>query len=202
MSGVERRSSVDADDPFAVPFQAPPIAGPSRELAGGDVGGPDLVDSVVDEADSDDEHPLDVEKVRRYQRLRDAEKAADTEREALKEEADKLQAELISMFASNGLQNLNVDGRTVYLHRSVYAQRKEGVTAEDVIAALIADGEGDLVKPTVNGNTLSAWVRELTEDDDAAGLPEHAAEVLEPGERYSVRIIAGGTKAKSKTHSK
>jgi hypothetical protein len=145
---------------------------------------------------------LPLAKVRRYKELRDLQKTSEAEADAFKEEANAIEAELIEAFADAGLQNVNIDGRTVYLHRSVFAMRRPGVTAEDVIEALRADGAGDLVRDTVNANTLSAWVRELCEDDDAPGLPEHAAAVLEPGEKFSVRIIAGGTKAKSKTHSK
>lgn len=145
---------------------------------------------------------LPIAKVREYQRFRELQKAADAELKGYKELADELEAELIDAFAEAGVQNINVDGKTVYLHRSVYARRCEGVDAEAVKAALRAAGAEDLVTETVNANTLSAYVRELTEDDDAPGLPEPLVGIVEPGERFGVRIIAGGTKAKSKTHSK
>lgn len=145
---------------------------------------------------------LPIKKLRRYKELREAQASSEAEAKAIKDEANALEAELVDEFAEAGVQNINVDGKTIYLHRSVYAQRCAGVTAEDVKAALIAAGAGDLVTETVNANTLSAWVRELTEDDDSPGLPEAVVGVLEPGERYAVRIIAGGTKAKNRTHSK
>ncbi len=169
---------------------------------------PELVAATApDEADDPAPAPpsdpsLPVAKVRRYKELRGHQAASEAEAKAIKEEADKLEAELIDAFAEAGVQNINVDGKTVYLHRSVYARRCEGVGLEDVKAALRAAGAGDLVTETVNANTLSAYVRELTEEDDAPGLPEPLIGVLEPGERFGVRIIAGGTKAKSKTHSK
>jgi hypothetical protein len=161
--------------------------------------------TAPDEADDPVAAPdpsLPIAKVRRYKELREAQAASDAEAKAIKEEADKLEAELVEAFGEAGVQNLNVDGKTVYLHRSVYARRCEGIGLEDVKAALRAAGAGDLVTETVNANTLSAYVRELTEDDDAPGLPEPLVGVLEPGERFGMRIIAGGTKAKSKTHSK
>lgn len=180
---VHRTTGPDPNDPFAT-HDAP--AEPLRAPA----------------PDDDSEHPLDMDKIRRYREIYDAEKAADAEADALKEERIELEKELVAMFAENGLQNLNVDGRTVFLHRTVFAQRKPGATAEDVVAALVADGAGDLVKRNVNANTLSAWVRELTEDDDAEGLPPHVAEVLEPGERFSVRVnAAGSARSRTRTHS-
>lgn len=145
---------------------------------------------------------LPIAKVRRYKELKEAQAASEAEAKAIKDEANKLEAELIDDFAEAGVQNINVDGKTIYLHRSVFAQRCPGVDAEDVKAALIAAGAGDLITDTINANTLSAWVRELTEDDDAKGLPPEVVGILEPGERYAVRVIAGGTKAKNRTHSK
>lgn len=159
-------------------------------------------DEADDTAAPTPDPSLPIAKVRRYKELREAQAASDAEAKAIKEEADKLEAELVEAFSEAGVQNLNVDGKTVYLHRSVYARRCDGITADDVKAALRAAGAGDLVTETVNANTLSAYVREFTEDDDAPGLPAPLQGVLEPGERFGMRIIAGGTKAKSKTHSK
>jgi hypothetical protein len=144
----------------------------------------------------DDAHELppaefDLDVVRRYNELRAQEKIASTEAKAIKDEAD-----LLEMFSEAGLQNVNVDGKTVYLHRSTFAQRKEGVTAEDVKAGLRAAGAGELVTETVNANTLSAYVREL-EEDGGPGLPPELVDILLLGERYAVRIRASrGTRAK------
>lgn len=159
----------------------------------------DAADQPTDPADTPP--ALDIAKVRRYQALRSAQAASEAEAKAMKDEANALENELIDMFSDAGLQNLNVDGKTVYLHRSVFAQRLPGKTADDVKAALL-EVAPELVTTTVNAQTLSAWVRELTEDDDAPGLPDPVLEVLEAGERFSVRVIAGGSKKKSKTHSK
>jgi len=145
---------------------------------------------------------FDIAKIRRYKQLREMQSRGEAETKAFKEEADKIEVDLIEMFAESGVQNFNVDGKTVYLNRTVFAQRLPGVTSEEVQQALIDSDAAELVKPSVNAQTLNAYVRELTEDDDAPGLPEPLKAVLEAGERYSVRIIAGGTKAKSKTHSK
>jgi hypothetical protein len=159
-------------------------------------------DPYLDEPPPDTDGQIDMNLVRRYKALKEQQAISEAEAKAMKDEAEIIEEQLIEQFSEAGVQNLNVDGKTVYLHRSIYAQRLPDKTAEDVIAALEAAGAGDLVKPTVNANTLSAYVRELTEDDDAPGLPPAVAEVLAPGERFSVRVIAGGTKAKSKTRSK
>lgn len=142
---------------------------------------------------------IPLEKLRRYRELRDAAAASEAEAKALKDEATLLEAELVEAFSEAGTQSVNIDGKTIYLHRSTFAQRKPGVTAEDVKEALRASGASDLVTETVNAQTLSAWVRELVEaaeDGRGPGLPEPAEAVLELGERFAVRIRASASKAK------
>lgn len=157
---------------------------------------PDLADAGADPS------VLDIAKVRRYRELRAAQSASEAEGKAMKEEADKLEAELVEMFAEAGLQNLNVDGKTIYLHRSTYAQWQAGLEQDDKLELLRRAGAGDLIKDTVNAQTLNAYVRELVDVDDAPGLPEPLRDVLELGERFAVRITAGGSRKKSQTRSK
>ena len=203
-----RRLLTDAarqDDPQG--FIDATVARFAAEIAAAEPPPPATDDAAAAEAadapaDAPPDPTIPIAKVRRYKELRALQNAGEAEAKAYKDEADQLERELVEAFADAGVQNVNVDGKTVYLHRSVYAQRKPGVTTDDVKQALRDAGVGELVTETVNSNTLSAYVRELTEDDDAPGLPPAVAAVLEPGERFGVRIIAGGTKAKSKTHSK
>lgn len=155
--------------------------------------------STVDDGDPT---VLDFALLRRYRELREAQAIGEAEAKAYKDEANAIEQQLVEMFTDAGMQNINVDGKTIYLHRSTYAARGEGVEAEDVKAALRAAGAGDLVTETVNANTLSAYVRELLDGDDAPGLPEPLVGVLDLGERFSVRINAAGSRPKSKTRSK
>lgn len=139
--------------------------------------------------------PLDL--LRRYSILRGSQKISEAEAAAFKDEATAIEAQLIEAFTEAGLQNINLDGKTIFLHRTTFAQRKNGATAEDVKAALRAAGAGDLVQETVNSQTLGAWVRELVdaeEDGRGPGLPPEAAEVLELGEKYAVRIKASAAR--------
>lgn len=181
-------------DPTA-PTEAPPAVVPADD-------DPLAVDWSREPDDADappDNSGIPLDKVRRYRELKDAAAAAGAEADALKAEAAVLEAELVDAFGEAGMQSVNLDGKTVYLHRSTFAQRKPGVDAEMVKAALRASGAEELVTETVNANTLSAWVRELVEaaeDGRGNGLPEAAAEVLELGERFAVRIRASASKAK------
>jgi len=142
---------------------------------------------------------IDTALVRRYKDLRAAEAASDSERKAMKEEADKLEQQIVDMYSEAGVPSLSIDGKTVYLHRSTYAQRIGGADSDAVIAALRASGHGDIVKDNVNGQTLNALVRELCDGDEPKGLPEPLADVLELGERFAIRITDAGRKGRTKT---
>jgi hypothetical protein len=187
---VQRTTSPSIADPFAVP------AGP----------GPDDVtpERAKMLAHQDEDEPagtgdVDTALVRRYKELREAEKAADAEKSAIKEEADALEGRLIEMFSDAGVPSISLDGKTIYLHRSTYAQRLPGVDTDDVKAALREAGAGDLIKESINANTLSAYVRELLDVDDAPGLPEPLQGILELGERFAVRVVEAGRRGRTST---
>lgn len=163
-----------------------------------------ILDAVATIGPSDDEDPgdpgLDTALLRRYRDLRERQKIADAEAGAYKEEANAIEAQLIEQFTDAGMQSISIDGKTIYLHETVYARRGAGIDTEELKAALRSAGASDLVTETVNGQTLNAWVRELTdpENPDAPGLPDALEGILERGERYSVRVVASRAKSRTK----
>lgn len=145
---------------------------------------------------------FDLELVRRYKDLRARQQESAAEAAAMKEEADRLEERLVEMFSEAGVPSLQVDGKTVFLHRATFGMWAPGIDSDVKRAALRNAGAEDLVTETINANTLNAWVRELTDDDDAPGLPPELDGLLSLGEKFSVRINAAGTRKKSRTHSK
>lgn len=95
-----------------------------------------------------------------------------SERKArLKVELDNVQArlkemepELINAFADEGIQNVNLDGHTVYLQAQIWASPVDG-DYERACDALVAAGLGEFVGRRFNTNTLSSWVREHVRDE-------------------------------------
>lgn len=67
----------------------------------------------------------------------------------------QLEAELLVDFEDSGRQRDNLDGRTVYLQVDVYASCTNLALARDVFPD---HGLGDLVKPSVNAQTLRSWL--------------------------------------------
>lgn len=128
---------------------------------------------------------LDTEKVARYAALRQQAKALVTEAEELTAEADRLEAELLEEFAEAGVPRLTINGRTVYVHRQLWAKREAEVDMAQACSALIDAGLGQFVAPTYNSQTLSAWMREQEKSDTP--LPPELDGILTSTEKFTLR---------------
>lgn len=109
------------------------------------------------------------------------------ELDALKGERSIVESVALPLFAERGVSKLTIRGRTVHLHRAVYAN----VPAEKYdafVAALDTLGIGHLAERRVNPSRLTAVVREWLETE--TGIPTEVRDFVEHGERYSVRSRA------------
>lgn len=101
----------------------------------------------------------------------------------IKKRRGELEAFLLEAFATTGQQNMRIDGRTVYLHRSLWAGADDKQAAHD---ALIKAGLTEYATRGFNTNSVSALYREWERDGTAP--PPELEGVIKTGERYSVRV--------------
>ena len=124
--------------------------------------------------------------------LRERFEAATAEVKSLEEQMDALKEPLLKQLQETGVQNVKAGGRTVYLHRQVWAGLGEGVSKEQVIEALEAAGMEDYVYKTFNSQTISAYVRDQKEGPDGLPvLPPELAGKLVAKEVYEIRVRKG-----------
>lgn len=72
-----------------------------------------------------------------------------------------LEEQALARFEQLGINNFNIDGRTIYLHREWWAKSKDPEHMAETIAALKAcDETAPFVKETFNTQSLSAYFRE------------------------------------------
>jgi hypothetical protein len=101
-------------------------------------------------------------------------------------------------FVKDGIQSMRVDGRTVYLHRDIYASPKDGERAA-VVEALKECDLSQYIKEDYNANSLTAFVREMVREaeeqarlekrvlvDPAGALPAGLAAKLNVSTVFSV----------------
>lgn len=87
---------------------------------------------------------------------------------ALKAERDALEAQIADDWACSAVSSVTVCGQLIYLNNEMHAATPQGTAA--VVELLRNDPEhSEVVKETVNKQTLDALVRELTRNDDSKG---------------------------------
>jgi len=124
-----------------------------------------------------------MDEIKRIIELTDQIREAAEHVKALEDERAVLEAKLIDRWADDGVQSVNVEGRCVHMHVSTYADLPQGMEA--AIDVLRQSDFADLVKPTVNRQSLGALVRELHQDGN---LPESFQGVIEVGHRPAIRV--------------
>lgn len=92
-------------------------------------------------------------------------KELDEELKVAKAAREETMQRLAEEMADNELQSLNKNGRTLYLAETISVT----VPAENkdaLITALTKQGYGELIRPNVSSQTLTALVKELAGDAD------------------------------------
>lgn len=128
---------------------------------------------------------MDMDRVREYIRLRREQKQREAAAAAVKEEADLLEQTLLEDFATDSVQNMSIDGTTVYLSRQLWARVQDGVDKQQVIDGLRETGLGHFVTESFNTLTLSSWVRDLEREDEE--LPDELKDLITTTEKFALK---------------
>lgn len=127
---------------------------------------------------------VNMEKVRRLLEIDSAIASYNSRMDELKEERKELEEDLLEQFSTEGVSSLSVDGRIVYIHRQIWASAVEE-SYDKLVRTLRSLGLGEMVKPKINTQVLSAYVREqLTVE---GGLNKKLAPLLKVSEVFSIR---------------
>ena len=102
--------------------------------------------------------------------LKETKKFAEQELKEITEEIERVDAALAERMISTETQNFTRNGTMFCLTNATRASAAAG-KKEELFAALRAAGFGDLVYETVNANSLSAFVKEQTTENDDS-LPQ------------------------------
>lgn len=113
-------------------------------------------------------------------------KIAKHEAEIKKLKKDLTEAEIILLaeWSESGVSRTTLDGNTLYVSRRLWA----GGDTDELVAVLRREGLEDLIKPNVNRNTLTAWVKEVTEATPTM-TPEEIHAALPKGVRDAIEVV-------------
>jgi len=141
---------------------------------------------------------MNMTKVKRYVDLHARKTKLEAELASVKEKLSELEPFVLEQFEKAGIQNMKVGDWKPYVHSQIWASvDKSNPRAMEILKA---NGLADLVQETVNGQTLSAYVREqvkLFEGSDSKTLEEvlkeaiaqELLEVLKISEKTSLRVV-------------
>ena len=132
---------------------------------------------------------MDLERIRDFITLDQEKKVLEAQLQILKQQIADLQPGLKDDFAREGVNSINLDGVTVYLHRALWARPAQGQTTQQLADALKSCGLQDFVHETCNLNTLSAYLREL--ERNGQPMPEDLVGILNLEEVFTVRATKG-----------
>ena len=97
--------------------------------------------------------------------LKETKKYAEQELKEITEEIDRIDAALAQQMIASETQNFTRNGTTFCLTSTTRASAAAG-RKDELFAALREAGFGDLVYETVNANSLSAFVKEQTAENE------------------------------------
>lgn len=127
---------------------------------------------------------MDADKVAEYIAKKLEIKDLKSKTKKLEDEAAEIEAELLPQFKESGMDRMTIQGRTVWLDRKVWASA--GGDMPRLVDAMKAAGLEDMVGETVNGNTLSSWVREF--DPEGTMSPEEIVGKLPPEVKDAITV--------------
>lgn len=129
---------------------------------------------------------INMTALRRFAELSKRKSKLDGDLEETKKEMAKLEEMILKDFENNSIDNMKVDGMTIYHHSQVWASAKDKDT--DTACKVLKEFEqtSSFVKENFNTQTVSAWVRERLKAVEAAEKAAYAA--LEKGDQAAYEM--------------
>jgi len=119
-------------------------------------------------------------------------KKLEAELKMAKAEFSQAQSNAQDVFLAQGVSSIDYRGFTAFLHSQDFASlvKDEDGSEEAAFKALKKAKLGWMIKPKVNTNTLSSWVREQPEDEKTMEriLPEDLKDHISIFRKQEVRI--------------
>ena len=97
--------------------------------------------------------------IHEFVELTQRKRALEAKLKEVNHELGETEKQALEFLTDNGLKSVKVDDGTV-THTMRVRARINPATAEEAHKRMREIGLGDMVKPTVNAQTLSAWIRE------------------------------------------
>lgn len=115
---------------------------------------------------------MNTKNLKDFVRLEKRKKSLKARLAIIQKRLDELDVAITAEFVESGGESVRIDGRTVYLHRDIYASAKDG-NRDAVVTQLKAANLSQYVKEDYNANSLTAFVREMVREAEEAARTEN-----------------------------
>jgi predicted nucleic acid-binding Zn-ribbon protein len=128
-----------------------------------------------------------VELAEEYALLDEEKRNLEEQLDDVKDEMKQIEEELLNVFEHKGISNINIAGKTIYLHRQLWAGYVNNI--DEAVVALKNAGLGDYVKERFNTHSLSAYFRELyrEREEEVEGIIE-PEDILTPDLKEQIKL--------------
>lgn len=101
----------------------------------------------------------------------------------LKGECAEIEDDAMKWFESNGIQNINMMGRTAYINRQTYAAKTDTFDLERAMLRLEECGFEDCARKNIVWQSLSARFREIGDE-----VPEELSQDFRVSEKFNIKL--------------
>jgi len=131
---------------------------------------------------------MDTDILREFVRITKEKDELDARLTAKKAEQSRLEQQVLYELAQSGIQNIKIDGKTLYMRADTYVSVKEGVDPEAAMKVLDDLDLGDFHKERITLQSVSAWVRERRREEEQ--IPAEFEAVFNTSPVYRIGITS------------
>lgn len=156
--------------------------------------GLDPLRATLEQGLADLTRPVD-DPLARYVALETERREVEVRLDEIKAEAAKLQERILEDWAGRGMSSAKINGLLVFTAVDFWCSKRSGIDTAEVCRRLEAAGLGRLVAPAYSAQSLKAWVKEQSIEDEAGNqtyaVPDELLEVIQFGETARLRTRKG-----------
>ncbi len=126
---------------------------------------------------------MNTDRLKRFVSLSKQKKEMKAALDELSADMAMLEGHILEDFIQDGIKNMTIDGRTLYIHKISYAKRCEGVSGADAVKAMEEAGLEEFT--TLNTMSFSAEIRRW--EEEGVAIPKELNNIIEFNPTFSIR---------------
>lgn len=107
---------------------------------------------------------MDMELMREFVAIEEKKRDLDSQLKQVVQRLDDIEEQIVPQMLSDGVSQMRVDGRTIYIANKIYAGPKDGDKGSVIDALKSSDDTAAFVAENYNAQTLRSYVSEIAKE--------------------------------------